>query len=133
MRFNAKVSTIEEMIDLDKLIVNKLHSILTTYEMKMNTKYSSKKETTFKASKKSKQKVQVSSDSPDDNSNSEEPLFMRKLKRGFGKYKSKLPLKCFNCGKVGHFEPNVHMRIMKITVMKRSPSLAKRKTMERKR
>ena len=28
---------------------------------------------------------------------------MRKLKRGTGKYKGKLPLKCFNCGEIGHF------------------------------
>ena len=28
---------------------------------------------------------------------------MRKLKRGTGKFKGKLPFKCFNCGKVGHF------------------------------
>jgi hypothetical protein len=29
--------------------------------------------------------------------------FVRKLKRGTGKYKGKLPLMCFNCGKIGHF------------------------------
>jgi len=28
---------------------------------------------------------------------------VRKLKRGFGKYKGKLPFKCFNCGRVVHF------------------------------
>jgi hypothetical protein len=28
---------------------------------------------------------------------------VRKLKKGYGKYKGKLPFKCFNCGKVGHF------------------------------
>jgi hypothetical protein len=28
---------------------------------------------------------------------------MRKLKRGFEKYKGKLPFKCFNCGRVGNF------------------------------
>jgi hypothetical protein len=27
----------------------------------------------------------------------------RNLKKGYGKYKGKLPFKCFNCGKVGHF------------------------------
>ena len=25
------------------------------------------------------------------------------IKRGIGKYKGKLPLKCFNCGEIGHF------------------------------
>jgi hypothetical protein len=29
--------------------------------------------------------------------------FVRKLKRGTNKYKGMLPLKCFNCGGVGHF------------------------------
>ena len=28
---------------------------------------------------------------------------MRKLKRRSRKYKGKLPFKCFNCGKIGHF------------------------------
>ena len=28
---------------------------------------------------------------------------MRKLHKGIGRYKGKLPLKCFNCGRVGHF------------------------------
>jgi hypothetical protein len=28
---------------------------------------------------------------------------VRKLKRGTDKYKGKIPFKCFNCGKVGHF------------------------------
>ena len=28
---------------------------------------------------------------------------MRRLKKGSGKYKVKFPLKCFNCGKIGHF------------------------------
>jgi hypothetical protein len=29
--------------------------------------------------------------------------FMKKLKKGTGKYKGKIPLICFNCGKIGHF------------------------------
>jgi hypothetical protein len=28
---------------------------------------------------------------------------VRNLKRGTDKYKGKIPLKCFNCGKFGHF------------------------------
>jgi hypothetical protein len=28
--------------------------------------------------------------------------FIRKLKKGSGKYKGKLPFKCFNCGKIGN-------------------------------
>jgi hypothetical protein len=33
----------------------------------------------------------------------EEANFIRKLQKGSGKYKGKLPFKCFNCGKVSHF------------------------------
>jgi hypothetical protein len=29
--------------------------------------------------------------------------FVRNLKKGTDKYKGMLPLKCFNCGKIGHF------------------------------
>ena len=32
-----------------------------------------------------------------------EEKFVRRLKIGSRKYKGKLPFKCFNCGKVGHF------------------------------
>jgi hypothetical protein len=28
---------------------------------------------------------------------------VRRLKKGTGKYKGKIPLKFFNCGKIGHF------------------------------
>jgi hypothetical protein len=28
---------------------------------------------------------------------------LRRLKKGTDKYKGKLPSKCFNCGKIGHF------------------------------
>jgi hypothetical protein len=29
---------------------------------------------------------------------------VKRLKKGLGKYKCKLPFKCFNCGRIGHFE-----------------------------
>jgi hypothetical protein len=36
-------------------------------------------------------------------SNVEEYKFIKKLQKGFGKYKGKLPFKCFNYGKIRHF------------------------------
>ena len=33
-----------------------------------------------------------------------EAKFVRRLKKGSGQYKGKIPFKCFNCGKIGHFE-----------------------------
>jgi hypothetical protein len=32
-----------------------------------------------------------------------EEKFVRRLKKGSGKYQGKFPFKCFNCGKIGHF------------------------------
>ena len=31
------------------------------------------------------------------------PFLFNKLERGTENYKGKLPLKCFNCGRIGHF------------------------------
>jgi hypothetical protein len=63
----------------------------------------SRKEETFKASKKTKTKEYKTSDNSYSESNAKEANYARKLKRGSGKYKGKLPFKFFNCGEVGHF------------------------------
>lgn len=34
-----------------------------------------------------------------------ETVFIKKLRKGSGKYKSKFPVKCFNCGNIRHFTP----------------------------
>jgi hypothetical protein len=101
--FDAKVSAIEEMKDLDKLTMDELHGILTAYEMRTEKENSSKKEVAFKASKKTKNKEHKSSDCSIYESDTEEAHFVRNIKKGSGKYKGKLPFKCFNCGKVRHF------------------------------
>ena len=36
-------------------------------------------------------------------SDEEEVKFVRRLEKGTGKYKVKLPFKCFNYGRVGHY------------------------------
>ena len=41
MRFDSKISTIEEILDLDTMIVDELHGILTTYEMRTKQEDSS--------------------------------------------------------------------------------------------
>ena len=65
----------------------------TEYEMRTGVNKTSKKEVAFK----------VSSKNQSENLDDEEALFVSKLKKGTGKYKGKLPLKCFNCGRIGHF------------------------------
>ena len=58
LKYNAKVSSIEESRDLIKLIMDELHGILTTYEMRADTKNEqpTTRETTFKASNKTRNK-----------------------------------------------------------------------------
>ena len=73
--------------------MDELHGILTAYEMRTGQNGSSRKEADLKASLKNQS----------ENPNDEEALFINKIERGTGKYKVKLPLKCFNCGRIGHF------------------------------
>ena len=66
----------------------------------------SKKKASFKVSKKTKKKNQETkscSSCSDDSDDEEEANFVRKLKRGTGKFKGKLPFKYFQCGRIGHF------------------------------
>jgi hypothetical protein len=53
-------------------------------------------------------------------SDAKEAHFVRKLKKGSGKYKGKLPFKCFNCGKVGHFVAKCPYAKMKVVMMKKT-------------
>ena len=75
------------------MTVDELHGILTTYDMQTGLNETSKKEAAFK----------VSSKNQSENLDDEEALLVSKLKKGIGKYKGNLPLKCFNCGRIGHF------------------------------
>ena len=54
MRFDPKISALEEREDIATLSMYELHGILTTYEMRREQANTSKKEATFKASKKTK-------------------------------------------------------------------------------
>ena len=84
------------------MIVDELHGILTPYEIKMRQNDPSRKEAAFKAIKDSKIS-KAPSKKQLEISNGEEALFIKKIERGTGKYKGKLPLKCFKCGRIGHF------------------------------
>ena len=54
MRYDAKISTIEDRPELDKLIVDKLHGIFIAYEMRTRNVKPSKYEKTFKKQKEIK-------------------------------------------------------------------------------
>lgn len=100
-KYNTKVSTIEEAKDLKTFTMDELFRSLTAYEMRTTGEASSRKEAVFNSTKKGKEKVANKGSSED--LDVEVAKFVRKLKRGFGKYRGKLPLKCFNCSKDGYF------------------------------
>ncbi len=80
------------MSDLKTLSLDQLLGTLTAYEMRISKDHNSSREASFKAEKSTEYDMDEI-----------EEKFVRRLKTGSGKYKGKLPFKCFNCGKVGHF------------------------------
>ena len=103
MKFDAKGSSLEGRKDLDSLTMDELHGILTTYEMKIGNENPSRREEAFKVLKGTKKKKHQSNESCIVKLDEEEANFVRKLKKGSNKYKGKLPFKCFNYGKIGHY------------------------------
>ena len=99
MRFDYKIFSIEERSDLNTMTMDELHGTLIAYKMRIEQEDLAGKEAAFKVTNKrrtikQKPKSEYSSDD-DESDNEEEANFVRKLKRGTGKYKGKLPLKCF--------------------------------------
>jgi hypothetical protein len=108
MRFNPKISTLEERSDLDSISMDELHGIFTAYEMRTEQENPDVKEATFKASKRSKQKKKEQEEYSSNNDASEDDEevanFVKRLNKGTnGRYRGKLPLICFNCDGIGHF------------------------------
>ena len=66
--------------------------------MRFPQKKPSTMEAAFKTEKKKEEEEEICSCSDE-----EEAQFVKKLDRGLGKYKGKLPFKFFNCGRVGHY------------------------------
>ena len=73
------------------MTVDQLHGTLVAYIMRIEDEQDGKNKST---------KDKPTSDESDDE---EIANFVWKLKRGTGKYKGKLSLKCFSCVKIGHF------------------------------
>ena len=91
-RFNPKVSAIEELNDLKTLEFDQLLGTLTAYEIRIVKDKPTSREASFKAEK-----------NEDSEPDEIEEKIVKRLKKGSCKYKGKLPFKCFNCGKIGHF------------------------------
>jgi hypothetical protein len=108
MRFNHKISALEERSDLDSISMDKMHGIFTAYEMRTEQENLDVKEAAFKASKRSKQKKkeQEEFNNNSDASEDDEEVanFVKRLNKGTnGRYRGKIPLICFNCDGIGHF------------------------------
>jgi hypothetical protein len=91
-RFNPKVSAIEEPHDLKTLEFDQLLGTLNAYEMRIFKDKPTSREASFKVDK-----------NEDSEPDEIEAKFVKRMKKGSGKQKGKLPFKCFNCGKIGHF------------------------------
>jgi len=97
-KFESKVSAIEEKENLRTLTMSQLHGILTAYETRKGGP-SDRREAAFKAS--GKEDYHEASHAPEEEE--EESNFVRNLQRGSGRFRGKLPFKCFACGRVGHY------------------------------
>jgi ABC-type antimicrobial peptide transport system permease subunit len=87
MRFDPKISTLEEREDLNLISMDKLHGIFTTYEMRTEQENPYIKETSLNVAKRSKkkrkQKEKEHSSSSDVSEDDEEVAnFVRRLKKG---------------------------------------------------
>jgi hypothetical protein len=108
MRFNPKISALEERSDLNSISMDELHGIFIAYEMRNEQENPDVKESDFKASKRSKQKKKQQEEyiSSSDVSEDDEEVanFVKRLNKGTNsRYRGKLPLTCFNCDGIGHF------------------------------
>jgi hypothetical protein len=92
-RFNPKISAIEEFNDLKTFEFDQLLGTLTAYEMRIVKDKPTSREASFKEDENEDSK-------PDEI----EAKFVKRLKKGSGKYKGKLHFKCFNYGRICHFE-----------------------------
>ena len=81
MKYDSKVSTLEERDYLDHVTVDELHGILTAYEMRTGPNKSSRKEAEFKASSKNQS----------ENLDDEESLYIKNLRRVLENIKESYP------------------------------------------
>jgi hypothetical protein len=108
MRFDPKISSLEEREDLNSISMDELHGIFTSYEMRTEQEHPDIKEAALKVSKMSKQKGKKKEKEHNNNDISEDDEeatnFVRRLNKGTNDmYRAKFHLICFNCDGIGHF------------------------------
>lgn len=92
--YNDKILVIEETYDPKKFTKEDLFGILIAFEVRKFGKDKYKSETAIKEFE--------GGPYDEERSNEMEANFVRKLKKGTGKYKGMLPFKRFRCGNIGH-------------------------------
>jgi len=92
-KFDSKVFAIEEKKNLQSLTMSQLHGIPTSYKMRKGGP-SDMREAAFKASGKGDY---------NESKEEEESNFVKNLQWGTGRFRGKLPFKCFACGRVSHY------------------------------
>jgi hypothetical protein len=103
LKYDAKVSAIEEIRDLTNMKMDELHGSLIAYEMRTSTESDQpNNEAAFKAIKKKKYK--------DNDLDEEISNFVRRFQKGSGRYKGKSPLKYFYYGRIGHIVENCYYK-----------------------
>jgi hypothetical protein len=103
LKYDAKVSAIEETRDATKMTMDELHGSLIAYEMRIGIESDQpNNEVAFKAIKKTKYK--------DNDLDEEIANFVRRFQKGSGRYKGKSPLKCFNFGRIEHITENYYYK-----------------------
>lgn len=107
-KYDAMNSAIKEGGEIDKLTLDEVHGMIIAYEMIIPSVESSRREDAFKVVKKEKDEANKKENttiiaSDYEETDEEEVNFIIRLRRESDKYKGKLPFKCFNCGRIGHF------------------------------
>jgi hypothetical protein len=101
LRFNPKISALEERLYLNSISMDELHGIFTAYEIRTEQENPDVKEAAFKASKRSKQKKNEQEEYRSNSDVSKDDERLNKVTNG--RYRGKLPLICFSCDGIGHF------------------------------
>jgi hypothetical protein len=102
------------------MTMDELHGTLTTYKMRTYRKNGHpNRETYFKSMKKTRNKEPRVEEKLGNESNEEEAYFVRRLKGRTNKYKGNLHLKCFNCGRIGHYAKKCHFEENKSSIRNR--------------